>query len=199
MLDVGITGNIGSGKTTVCKLFELLGTPVYYADERGKNISNTDENVVERIKALLGNDVYDESGALRRAAVAAVVFSDKEKLAALNAIIHPAVAADSKRWFEEQAKQGRHYALKEAALLVENDSYKKLDKLIVVSAPMDLRMARVIKRDATDREQVEARMKNQLSAEAKEKVADYIIYNDGVQALIPQVLKIHKEILRSAG
>ena len=195
MLNVGITGNIGSGKTTVCRLFEILGSPVYYADDRGKSISNENEQVVKQVKELFGEEIYDSNGALRRSDVAAIVFNDKDKLAALSAIIHPAVAEDAKMWFDEQAKSGKPYGLKEAALIVENESYKKLDKLIVVSAPLELRLGRVIKRDNSNKEQVEARMANQLSDAEKEKVADFIVINDGKQALIPQVIEIHKKLL----
>jgi len=194
MLNIGITGNIGSGKTTVCKLFAILGVPVYYADDRGRAISNENIEVVKKVKALLGSDIYNENQELNRSAVAEIVFNDKEKLAALNAIIHPAVAEDSNKWFSEQQSKGKPYALKEAALLVENESYKKLDKLIVVSAPLELRLERVMSRDKTNRDQVEARMKNQLSNEEKEKVADFVIINDGKEALIPQVVAIHKEL-----
>lgn len=194
MLNVGITGNIGSGKTTVCKLFAIMGVPVYYADERGRAISNENIEVVKKVKALLGSDIYTENQELKRSAVAEIVFNDSEKLAALNAIIHPAVAEDSNKWFAEQTGAGKAYALKEAALLVENGSYKHLDKLIVVSAPLELRLDRVMSRDKTKRDQVEARMKNQLGNEEKEKVADFVIVNDGKEALIPQVLAIHKEL-----
>lgn len=195
MLNVGITGNIGSGKTTVCRLFEILGTPVYYADDRGKSISNENGLVVKQVKELFGEEIYDSAGALRRSDVAAIVFKDKEKLEALNSIIHPAVAEDAEQWFSKQSGGGIPYALKEAALIVENESYKRLDKLIVVSAPLALRLERVIKRDNSNKEQVEARMANQLSDEEKEKHADYIVVNDGKQALISQVIEIHKKLL----
>lgn len=191
MLKVGITGGIGSGKTTACKIFEFLGIPVYYADDRAKYIMNHDPEVRTKIIEGFGQEAYKD-GFLDRGYIAGIVFQDAEKLALINSIVHPAVALDSQLWFELQSAP---YALKEAALLVENGSYTSLDLLISVSAPEDIRADRVMKRDGTSREQVLERMKNQLPQSEKDAVADYIIYNTGERSIIEQILKIHKELI----
>lgn len=191
---IGITGGIGSGKTTVCKLFETLNIPVYYADLRAKAIMIENEALISNIKTLLGDDAYFENGELNRAYIGGIVFKDKNKLAALNALVHPAVHLDGKNWFEMQQNKGIPYALNEAALMVESGGYKRMDYLITVFAPEDLRIERVMARDQTNREAVLDRISKQLPEEKKLEVADFIIYNDGKQALIPQVYKIHQQL-----
>ena len=194
MIKVGITGGIGSGKTTVCKLFEKMDVPVYYADLEAKKLMNSDKELKQKIKELLGTDAYHRNGRLNRKHVASIVFNDKKKLESLNAIVHPAVAQDSKKWFSNQKV---NYAIKEAALLVENASYKQLDYLIVVTAPVEMRIKRVVKRDKTDYNQVKLRIANQLSEIQKKKVADFIIDNSGDVSLISQVWKIHRELMEN--
>lgn len=192
MIKVGITGGIGSGKTTVCKLFEKMDIPVYYADIEAKRIMNTDRSLKQKIKDLLGKDAYYRNGRLNRKFVASIVFNDKEKLESLNALVHPAVALDGQQWFDAQTTK---YALKEAALLVENESYKRLDFLIVVTAPVEMRIKRVVKRDKSDYNQVKRRIANQLPEIQKKKVADFIIDNSGDVSLISQVWKIHRKLM----
>jgi len=194
MIKVGITGGIGSGKTTVCEIFERIGAPVYYADKRAKELMESDNNLMASIKALLGETAYDEEGNLNRAYIADVVFKDEQKLLALNALVHPAVQHDYESWNEVLAKKDYPYTIKEAALLVETGSYKQLNKLIVVTAPLEDRIKRVMARDVVSEEQVMARINAQLPEAEKAKLADYIIINNQIMDLVPQVTKIHLDL-----
>lgn len=191
MKKIGITGAIGSGKTTVCKMFEVLGTPVYYADDRAKYLMNHNKDLKEKIKALFGKKAYHRNGRLNRANLASIVFKDKAKLKALNALVHPAVHADSESWFK--AQKGK-YAIKEAALIFETKGEKYLDKVLVVAAPEKIRIERVMGRDGVTEAQVKARMKNQFSQATKLKKADIVIHNGINDSLIKQVMKIHKKL-----
>ena len=193
-LRVGITGGIGSGKTTVCRMFEALGIPVYYADERAKWLISNDETLKNGIVDLLGPEAYTAEGAYDRAYVARIVFSDAEKLKSLNALVHPAVEADSRRWHEAQCRAGLSYTLKEAALMIESGSHRHLDRLIVVTAPEALRIRRVMERDSVAEEQVRSRMAHQLPEADKIALADFVIRNDGELPLIPQVWQIHQSL-----
>ena len=192
---VGITGGIGSGKTTVCQIFESLGIPVYYADDWAKWLINNEGALKKGIVEIFGHEAYTPDGAYNRPFVAKVVFDNKQKLAALNALVHPAVERHSHSWHEEKAASGVPYTLKEAALIIESGSHQFLDFLIVVTAPEALRIQRVVQRDGATEEQVRARMANQLSEAEKVALADFVIVNDGTQALIPQVWRIHRAIL----
>lgn len=173
-LGVGITGGIGTGKTTVCRLFETLGAPVYDADYWAKWLITHDEKLKATIVQLFGKEAYSASGEYNRALVSQKVFSEPAKLAALNAAVHPAIEKPGFDWHEMQIKKGHPYTLKEAALMVESGSYKKLDFLIVVSAPEPIRIQRVMERDGLTEEQVHARMKNQLP-EAEKITADTVL------------------------
>ena len=195
MLKLGITGGIGSGKTTVCQIFEKLGVPVYYADQRAKELMEDDPQLRAEIKQEFGNDVYDAEGKLDRKKLAEIVFNNEEKLLKLNSMVHPAVFRDNQSWNEVLAKKGYPYTIKEAALLVETGSYRTLDKLIVVSAPEEDRIKRVMARDGSTQEQVVARIKAQMPEEQKVKYADYIIFNDRIMDLVPEVTKIHIDLL----
>jgi dephospho-CoA kinase len=195
MIKVGITGGIGSGKTTACKLFEKLGVPVYYADQRAKDIMTDDKGVRSEIVKLFGDNAYLPDGSLDRAYIASIAFKDEHKLIALNEVVHPAVALDSESWNAILANKGFAYSIKEAALLIESGSYKLLDKLIVVSAPEEERIKRVMLRDATDEASVRARIKAQLSEEEKIKIADYVIYNTDLIKLAEQVKAIHEQLM----
>ncbi len=192
MFIAGITGGIGSGKTTVCKIFEVLGVPVYYADERARWLLNNDASVKEKVIALLGNEAYSNDE-LNRPFIAEKVFADKNLLEQYNAIVHPAVAEDTLSWTSQHLDEP--YVLKEAALLVETGSYLNLDKLIVVIAPENIRIERVMQRDGLSKEAVTARIKNQMPESEKVKLADFIIVSDGSQSLIEQVKNIHQEIM----
>lgn len=185
---VGITGGIGSGKSAVCRIFSVLGVPVFNADEEAKKIY-ADEKIKMAVKQLLGVNAY-HADELDRAYVAKKVFSDKDLLLKLNAIIHPAVQDQFSKWCEGNSKA--KYVLKEAAILFEAGADKGCDQVILVTAPAELRIARVMKRDGVNREDVEKRMKNQWSDEEKAKRSPHVIVNDEKQMIVPQVLKIHE-------
>ena len=188
---VGITGGIGSGKTTVCHLFETLGIPVYYADYWAKWLLENDPELIAGVRALFGEEAY-LNGVYNRAFIAKIVFEDAAKLKALNAIAHPAVERHSKNWHEQQVNVP--YTIKEAALMVESGSHQHSDVLIVVTAPEALRIRRVMERDHLEEDAVRRRIAQQMPEEEKIKLADYIIQNDGLHALIPQVWAIHHSI-----
>ena len=192
MLKIGITGGIGSGKSTISKIFELLGIPVYYADDRAKDIMVRDAELIAQIKTHFGNDIYDPNGALNRKLLGSIVFNDKEKLSLLNSLVHPATIRDADRWALEQQSP---YVLKEAALLFESESFHHLDKIIGVYAPQVLRIQRVMKRDNVTREEVLARMHKQIDEAIKMKLSDYVVYNDEQHMVIPQVLVLHEQFL----
>ena len=197
-LKVGITGGIGSGKTTVCKIFETLGIPVYYADDRAKALMTEDEKLIAAIKNIFGEEAYLPDESLDRKHIADIAFHNPLKLKELNAIVHPAVLEDGNRWHAQQ--KDAPYTIKEAALIFESDSYKNLDKIITVFAPQNVRLERVILRGGNlSKEDIEARMAKQLPEEEKMKRANFIIYNDGEQALIPQVMKIHQLLCSEQG
>lgn len=192
MKKVGVTGGIGSGKTTVCKIFESINIPVYYADDRAKSLMYRSKPLKQAIKDLLGKDAYHRNGRPNRPFIASQIFNNKKLLAGINNLVHPAVKSDLERWAKEQSAP---YVLYEAALLVENGSYKDLDALIVISTEKEERIRRVMKRDKVDRSKVLSRMKNQLPQEKKEAVADYIIDNNGSQSLVKQVWEVHQKLV----
>jgi len=195
MLKVGITGGIGSGKSTVCRLFEKFGVPVYYADDRAKWLMNHQEDLKDKLKESFGAAVYNAEGLLDRAYLAEIVFKDSAKLAILNSIVHPAVFEDGEEWQREQEASGAIYTLKEAALLFETGSYLHLDRIIVVTAPEDIRIKRVMERDNTMEEAVRARISKQMPQEEKEKRADYIITNIAWETLNIQISEVHEKLV----
>ena len=192
MLKIGITGGIGSGKTTVCKIFELLRVPVFYADDEAKKLMNDDFNVKNQIETLFGSESYLDSGILNRKHIAQIVFHDKTKLEALNAIVHPAVFNAMDIW---SSKQKTKYVLKEAALLFESKSYLKNDYNILVNCDLDLRIERVSKRDLLSYHEIKARIDAQFPEDEKQKLANFMIFNNEQQFLIPQVIKLHQHFL----
>ena len=193
MLKIGITGGMGSGKSLVCSIFSLLNVPIYNADLRGRLILETNHDVEKKVQALLGKKAYPETGNPDRKYIASKVFNDKDLLAKLNAIIHPAVNEDFISWIE--GYHDRPYILKEAAIMIEAGTYKNLHGIIVITAPEELRVSRVMARDGVSREEVMARVEKQLSESERLKYADYIIYNDGSESLIRQIAKIHGELM----
>lgn len=193
---VGITGGIGVGKSTVCRIFEALDIPVYDADYWAKWLISNDPLLKKQIIDLFGGEAYLPDGAYNKAFIASQVFSDKNKLAALNACVHPAVARHGTAWHQTQIERGCLYTLKEAALMIESGSYRQLDCLIVVTSPELLRIQRVIQRDGVDEKTVRARIENQMPEVEKIKFADFVIQNDGKHALIPQVWEIHQKIIQ---
>jgi dephospho-CoA kinase len=192
MLKVGITGGIGSGKSTVCRVFEWLGIPVYDADDRAKWLMTHDAALREDIIALLGAAAYLPDGSLNRPHIAGLVFQDSGILKKLNSLVHPAVHRDGELWHQAQ---NAPYTLREAALLYESGGYRLLDKMIVVTAPVELRIQRVTARDGSERTAVEARIAQQWPEEEKAALADFIIRNDGQTALLPQILAIHRHLM----
>ena len=193
MKKVGITGGIGSGKTTVCALFKTLGIPVYNADERAKWLMNHDADVMRSVKELIGDEAYDSEQMANSKLIASIVFRDKKLLDALNQIIHPAVAKDGESWYA--AQKAHAYVLKESALMFETEIYKDMDKNILVISPEALRIERVRARDHSSVEAIKERMNHQMSDEEKIPLADYIIHNDTDHSLIEQVIAIHKKLL----
>jgi len=190
MLKVGITGGIGSGKSTICRLFELLGIPVYYADDRAKWLIQNDPTLKTNIVKHFGNSSFTNEGIYNRAYMADIVFNAADKLALLNALVHPVVKQDSQNWLARNASY--QYVIKEAALLFESGSYRQLDRTLFVYAPRELRIKRVMERDGVSREVVESRMNAQWPDDKKKSLANDIIYNDGSQSIILQVLKFHR-------
>ena len=195
MMKIGITGGIGSGKTTVCRIFETLGIPVFYADEESKNILFTDSSVLKQVREVFGDEVFSD-GIPDRRKLATIVFSNPEKLRQLNSILHSAVFQQFDKWILE--KKDSSYILLEAALIYETGREKFLDQVIVVSAPEEIRIKRIRMRDKISEADVKARIRQQDSQESKEQKADFIIENDENQLLIPQVMEIHEKLLASA-
>lgn len=193
-LKIGITGGIGSGKTTACRIFEQLGIPVYYADERAKQLMAEEQELRSEIIRIFGPEAYQADGQLNRQHIAKQAFNDQALLQQLNAAVHPAVARDSLAWHKQQQKVP--YTLKEAALLYESGSDKALDKVIVVSAPEQLRLQRVMQRDGVDEAAVRARMDRQMPQEEKVRRADFVLHNDSKQSLIQQIHRIHQTLQR---
>jgi dephospho-CoA kinase len=195
-LQIGITGGIGSGKSTVCKVFATLGIPIYDADSRAKYLMANSGKIKTAVKDFFGNEAYFENGELNRAYLAQQIFSDSQKAKTLEHIVHPEVAMDYKLWVKENSAKSP-YLLKEAALMFETGGDKLLDKVILVSAAEDLRIKRVLTRDSQrSEEQLRAIIKKQMPESEKQKRANYVINNDGKQGLIAQVLTLHQEFIK---
>ncbi|UOE48035.1 dephospho-CoA kinase [Mucilaginibacter sp. SMC90] len=196
MLKVGLTGNIGSGKSTVAKVFELLGIPVFYADDEAKKVMVTDHLLIDGIKQTFGKEAYFDDGSLNRSYISGIVFNSKPELEKLNALVHPAVfrAFDSFDILHRNAP----YVIREAAILFESGSYKMCDRAIMITAPLETRIARVMERDGISRADVENREARQLSQDEKLKLANDVIINDGKQLVIPQVIALHELYLSLA-
>ncbi len=192
MMLVGLTGGIGSGKTTVSKMFKALGVPVYDSDSEAKKLMNTAPALKEAISALLGHEAY-QKGALQRTFVAEKVFADRKLLGALNAIVHPAVREHFKEWVRSQKAP---YVIQEAAILFENGSYSQYHKMILVRAPKEMRIERIMGRDNSTRQQILNRMEQQWEDERKAGLSDYVIDNLDLETTREQVKTIHRELLK---
>jgi dephospho-CoA kinase len=194
MLRIGITGGIGSGKSIASRVFQALGVPVYDADTRARWLMENAAALQQELRAAFGAATYDEAGRLNRPALAAAVFHNPERLAQLNALVHPHVGTDFEQWATVAQQAGHAYVLKEAALLFEAGSYRQLDRIITVYAPEPVRVARVLRRDPQRSvAEVQAIMTKQLSEDEKQRLANYVLVNDDVQPLLPQVLALHAE------
>ena len=191
MIRIGLTGGIGSGKSTVAKVFEVLGIPVYYADDAAKKLMNEDEELKEKIKKEFGKSIYKEEK-LDRKKLADIVFTSPEKLNLLNALVHPATLKDAEKWMQEQTS---HYCIKEAALIFESGAHEHLDYVIGVTAPAPLRILRTMQRDGVTKEEVFARMDKQMDDIIKMKLCDFVIQNDEQEMILPQVLALHEKLL----
>ena len=190
VLRVGITGGIGSGKSTVARIFEVLGIPVYYADAAARRLMNEDDEIRQNLIKHFGPDSYKD-GKLNRSYVSSIVFNNKEKLELLNQLTHPATIRDAHEWMQ---KQKAPYTLKEAALIFESGSAEHLDFVIGIYTPTPLRIQRIMQRDGVTREEVLQRMNRQINEEIKMRLCDAVIVNDEQQLLIPQVLELHRKL-----
>ena len=191
MLRIGLTGGIGSGKTTVAKIFETLGIPVYYADDATKRLMNENKELKLQIIQHFGEESY-KNGELDRKYLASVVFNNKEKLELLNSLTHPITIKDSDEWMSKQAAP---YVIREAAILFESGAAEKLDYIIGVYAPQHIRVKRVMDRDGVTVNEVMKRISRQIDEEMKMKLCNFVITNNEQQLVIPQVLKLHKQFL----
>jgi dephospho-CoA kinase len=194
-LRIGLTGGIGSGKSTIARIFEVLGIPVYYADQEAKRIMNEDEQLRRQIIQHFGEKAYQETG-LNNKYLAEIVFNNREKLELLNSLVHPATISDGERWMQRQKTP---YAIKEAALIFESSTQEHLDYVIGVSAPEPLRILRAMQRDNISRDAVQARMQKQIQEVIKMRLCDFIIYNDEQQLVIPQVMALHEKLVKITG
>lgn len=193
-LKVGLTGGIGSGKSTVARLFELLNVPVYYADAASKRLYHTNKELMANLKHHFGEDIYT-ADQLNRSRLAELVFNNPEKLELLNRLVHPPTIKDAEDWM---LRQTAPYVIKEAALLFEAGSAQGLDYVIGVYAPVHLRIKRTMDRDGVSREEVQARMNRQIDEDIKMRLCDFVITNNEQQLVIPQVLQLHQQLLQLA-
>jgi dephospho-CoA kinase len=190
-ISVGITGGIGSGKSTICEIFKLLGVPVFEADMEAKKLLNTNSEIKKRLIDLYGKDIYTSDGTVHRKKLAGIIFNNNIELSRVNEIIHPVVRSE---YFEWLKKQETKYIIHEAAILFESGFYKMMDFSILISAPEDIRINRVAKRDNVTFEQVQKRIDNQWSDDRKRKLASWEIVNDNKKLIIPQLVKIDKQL-----
>ncbi len=193
MLKIGLTGGIGSGKSTVAAIFEVLDIPVYYADNVAKKLMQEDESLINSIKLNFGDSCY-EAGKLNRAYLSSIVFNDKSKLELLNSIVHPATIAHAENWMSIQTAP---YCIKEAALIFESNSNKILDYIIGVHSPENLRINRIISRDHISENEIKSRIDAQMNEAEKMAKCDFVINNDEIELLVPQVIAIHKKLIHS--
>jgi dephospho-CoA kinase len=195
VLKIGITGGIGSGKTTVCSIFNSLGTPVYSADERARILTETNSEIREQIISLFGRESYIISG-YNRKYIAGLVFNNDRLLSELNDIVHPYVSRDFINWMSQYPNST--YVIEEAAILFESGANKKMDYIIFVDSPLELRVKRIIKRDKSSRKDVLNKIKHQWPADKIRQLADWNIINNNKQLILPQILDIHNRLIKLA-
>ena len=188
---LGVTGGIGSGKTSVCRVFMVLGIPVFSADPEARKIMSKDENIIRGINKIAGRDLYTE-GDLNRTELAGIIFKDPRLLAEVNALVHPVVFEKFERWAEEQTSP---YSIMEAAILFESGASRLVDRVVTVVAPVEERIQRLIIGKKMSREDIIERIKNQMDDESKMKLSDYVIQNSENDMIIPSILRIHEDIL----
>src|SRR5450759_739784 len=191
-LTLGVTGGIGSGKTSVCRVFDVLGVPVFSADREAQEIMKTDNVIIGKINSLVGKDLYIK-GSLNRKELATIIFNDSTLLEKVNSVVHPAVFDRFRKWVSEQTTP---YVIMEAAILFESGASKYVDKIATVIAPVEQRVERVILRNKLSREEVLERMRNQMDDTTRIKLSDFIISNSENDMIIPAILKIHHDILK---
>ncbi|GAB1450167.1 dephospho-CoA kinase [Draconibacterium sp.] len=190
-LKIGVTGGIGSGKSTVCLIFKMLGIPVFEADLVAKKLINSNEEIRAGLLLLFGNKIYDDNNLLNRKMLADLIFNDDNLLEKVNNLVHPAVRNDFIHWVE---KQNADYVIHEAAILFESGFYKMMDFTVLVSAPIEMRIDRVVERDNIKAEMVESRIKKQWTDEEKRKLASIELVNDNQNLLIPKILEIDNKL-----
>ena len=193
MLKIGVTGGIGSGKTLICRVFSTLGVPVYNADDRARSIMNEDLRVIRNLAESFGEDILRD-GKPDRKALASIVFNDAGALKLINEIVHPAVQDDFITWVKKH--NGSPYVIKEAAILFETGMYKELDNVILVTAPVDLRVQRVVERDNDKEENIRKRIENQWPDDKKTAMAAIVLENDNTSPVLPVILRIHSQFSR---
>lgn len=190
---IGLTGGIGSGKTTVAHMFKALGIPIYIADEEAKRLISKSKIIRKKLIALFGQETYLKNNQINKTFIAEKIFNNPENLKKMNAIVHPKVAQHFGKWVK---KQTAPYVLKESAILFETGANTECHKVIVVTTPEETRIKRVLKRDETTREKIEAVIKNQLPEEDKIKQGDFVIHNNTIEETQNQVEEIHKQLLK---
>ncbi len=190
-LRVGVTGGIGSGKTSVCRVFTVLGIPVFSADNAAREIMDANPEIIRSINSLAETDLY-LSGSLDREKLASLIFNNKLLLGGINSLVHPVIFDQFRTWAD---KQTRPYVIIEAAILFESGFSELVDKVVTVVAPLEERVARVIKRNKLSRNKVMERVRNQMDDESRSKLSDYVINNSENDMIVPAILEIHKDIL----
>ena len=193
MIIIGLTGGIGSGKTTAAEVFKKLGIAVYNSDEEAKKLMNSDTTIINKLKMIFGYDIYDSNNLLNKKKLAGLIFNNKDKLNTVNSIVHPVVKNHFKKWVN---KQNAPYVIKETAILFESGINKDVDKIITVTAPIQLRINRLMKRDTISKEEIMKRINNQFDDEYKINKSDFVIKNDEKELIIRQILLINEKILQ---
>jgi dephospho-CoA kinase len=191
-LRLGVTGGIGSGKSTVCRVFSVLGIPVFSADIEAKRIQDNDPEIKDKINSIAGKDLYS-SGRLDRTELARLIFNNKDFLWEVNSVVHPAVFNYFRRWVD---MQDAPYSIMEAAILFESGAYRMMDRIVTVVTPLQERIDRLLKGNKLNREQITDRIRNQIDDESRIKKSDYVIYNSENDMIIPSILEIHQEMLK---